>query len=220
MSDPDGVDTITTTEWCWERSPLPTFSLADAHRITCASTPTTMATYTPVDDDLGHHLRATVTYTDSQGTLKREAVAAVTTETVSARPQSPPPRPPSGPPGGPPSGGGPPGGGGPACAEDLHGNSAAQATDIALATETAGAICPAADVDYFTVTAPGQGLVFVDTTGSVNLRGTLWQHDEVLASGPTRAVGRTTGSVPASRPVPSSWPCKAKGERRGSTTWS
>ena len=43
----------------------------------------------------------------------------------------PPPRPPSG------------GGGGPACTEDLHGNTAAQATGIALATETAGAICPA-----------------------------------------------------------------------------
>ena len=184
VSDPDGVDTA-TTEWCWERSLLPTFLLADTHRITCALTPTTMATYTPVDDDLGHHLRATVTYTDSKGTPKREAVAAVTTETVSAQPQSPPPRPPGGPPGGPPSGGGPPGGGGPACAEDLHGNSAAQATDIALATETTGAICPAADVDYFTVTAPGRGLVFVDTTGGVQTRGIIWQNDEVLASGST-----------------------------------
>ena len=77
------------------------------------------------------------------------------------------------------------GGGGPDCAEDVHGNSAAQATTITLDTETAGAICPAADVDYFTVTVPGRGLVFVDTTGGVPIRGTLWQDGVVLASGPT-----------------------------------
>ena len=95
-------------------------------------------------------------------------------------------QPPGGPPGGgPPSGGG---GGGPACTEDLHGNTAAQATGIALATETAGAICPAADVDYFTLTVPGRGLVFVDTTG-VPTQGRIWQNDVVLASGPT---GRQT----------------------------
>ena len=56
---------------------------------------------------------------------------------------------------------------------------------MALSAVTVGAICPAEDVDYFTVTAPGRGLVFVDTTGGVNIRGTLWQHDEVEASGPT-----------------------------------
>ena len=102
-------------------------------------------------------------------------------------------QPPGGPPGGgPPSGGG---GGGPACTEDLHGNTAAQATGIALATETAGAICPAGDVDYFALTAPGRGLVFVDTPGSVNLRGTLWQNEEVLATGPTgRGQGARLGA--------------------------
>ena len=96
----------------------------------------------------------------------------------------PPPRPPNG--GGPP-GGGPPSGGdrGPACAADRHGNTAAQATALTFSAATAGAICPAADVDYFTVTAPDRGLVFVETTGSVNLRGTLWQNGEVLESGPT-----------------------------------
>ena len=61
-----------------------------------------------------------------------------------------------------------------------------QATAIPLATATAGAICPAADVDYLTVTAPRQGLVFVDTTGGASLRGTLWQDGQILASGPTR----------------------------------
>ena len=91
-------------------------------------------------------------------------------------------RPPSG------SGGG---GGGPACTEDdVHGNSAAQATAIALSTETAGAICPAIDVDYVTVTAPGRGLLFVDTLGSVNTRGTIWQNGVAVASGPTGSSGQ------------------------------
>ena len=82
-------------------------------------------------------------------------------------------------------GGGGGSGGGPACEEDLHGNSAAQATGMALATETVGAICPAADVDYFTVPAPGRGLLFVDTTGQVQTHGSLWQAGATLAAGPT-----------------------------------
>ena len=96
----------------------------------------------------------------------------------------PPPRPPNG--GGPP-GGGPPSGGdrGPACAADRHGNTAASATALTFSAATAGAICPAADVDYFTVTAPDRGLLFVETTGSVNLSGTLWQGGDALAAGPT-----------------------------------
>ena len=184
VSDPDGVDTV-TTEWCWERSLLPIFSPADTTDADCTSA--TTATYTPVEDDLGHYLRATVTYTDSQGTFKREAV---TTNTVLARGGS----------GGGGSGGGGSGGGGggsggggsgPACAEDLHGNSAAQSTDIALSAVTAGAICPAADVDYFTVTAPGQGLVFVDTPRGISTHGTIWQNGTLLASGLTGGSGRS-----------------------------
>ena len=124
------------------------------------------------------YIRATARYTDGQGTAKPEPVVGDTTGTVSDRPPPPPP-----PPG---RGGGGGGGGGPACTQDdLHGNTAAQSTDIALSAVTAGAICPAADVDYFTVTAPGQGLVFVDTTGGVQTRGTIWQNDVVLASGST-----------------------------------
>ena len=87
-------------------------------------------------------------------------------------------------------GGGGGGGGGSACTDDLHGNSAAQASAIALATVTPGAICPVADVDYVTVTAPGRGLLFVDTTGSGQLRGTLWQDGTVLASGATDGSGQ------------------------------
>ena len=191
VSDPDGVDTV-TTGWCWERSLLPIFSPADTTDADC--TLATTATYTPVEDDLGHYLRATVTYTDSQGTFKREAV---TTNTVLARGGSG-----GGGSGGGGSGGGGSGGGGggsggggggsgPACAEDLHGNSAAQSTDIALSAVTAGAICPAADVDYFTVTAPGQGLVFVDTPRGISTHGTIWQNGTLLASGLTGGSGRS-----------------------------
>ena len=186
VSDPDGVDTA-TTEWCWERSLLPAFPPTDTDRIACAFTPTTTATYTPVADDLGYYLRATARYTDGRGTAKTEPAAGGTTGTVSARRRPPPPPPPP-PPGG--GGGGGGGGRGPACAEDLHGNSAAQSTDIALSAVAAGAICPAADVDYFTVTAPGQGLVFVDTTRGVPTRGTIWQDGTVLVSGPVSDSGQ------------------------------
>ena len=102
----------------------------------------------------------------------------------SSPPRPPGPGPGSGPGGGDSGGGG--GRGGPDCAEDLHGNAATQATDIVLDTVTAGALCPAVDVDYFTVTVPGRGLLFVDTSGGVPLRGTIWQNDVPLASGPTR----------------------------------
>ena len=99
---------------------------------------------------------------------------------------APPPPPPRSPGNGGGGGGGSGGGGGaPPCAEDLHGNTATQATAIEFGTETGGAICPAADVDYLTVTAPGSGLLFVDTFGRVPLRGTLWQDGIVRASGPT-----------------------------------
>ena len=180
----DDVDEV--TEWCWEWSSFPAFPPADTHRIACLSTNlTTTARYTPVDTDLGRYLRATARYTDGQETAKTEPAVGATTRTVSARRRPPPPPPP--PPG---RGGGGGGGGGPACAEDLHGNSAAQSTDIALSAVAAGAICPAADVDYFTVTAPGRGLVFVDTPRGITTRGTIWQDGTVLVSGPVSDSGQ------------------------------
>ena len=179
VDDPDGVDPAPTDPdtWCWERSLLPAFLSNETTDVDC--TPTTTGTYPPVADDERHYLRVTVTYTDDQGTRKGELrellVHADTSEPVDPAPSRP--RSSS-------SGGG--GGGGGACTQDdVHGNSAAQATAMALATETGGALCPAADVDYFTVTAPGQGLLFVDTFGGVELRGTLWQNDAVLAAGST-----------------------------------
>ena len=171
LSDPDQVDTV--TEWRWERSIYDDFPAGDTTVVRTSTTDNATDTYTPGADDIEHYLRATVSYTDGQGTSKTVSyeVVADTTRKVSR----------SG--GGGSSGGG--GGGGPACADDRHGNSPAQATDLALSVETTGAICPAADVDYFTVTAPGQGLLFVDTSGGGQLRGTIWQHDVVLATGPT-----------------------------------
>ena len=83
----------------------------------------------------------------------------------------------------------------------MHANTAAQATDSALSAVTAGAICPAADVDYFTVTAPGQGLVFVDTTGGVQTRGTIWQNDVALASGSTGQQNERLGARVQAGPV-------------------
>ena len=88
VRDPDGVGTV--AEWCWERSLLPAFPLAETHRIICTATnPTTTAAYTPVAADLGHYLRVTATYSDGQGTFKRVPVAAVTDASVLARPASP-----------------------------------------------------------------------------------------------------------------------------------
>ena len=105
---------------------------------------------------------------------------ATTVVTIAAPSRRPPVSPP-----GPRGGGG--GGGAPACTQDdVHGNSAARATDIVLSSPTPGAICPAVDVDYFTLTAPGRGLLFVDTTGRVDTRGTIWQDGAALAAGPTR----------------------------------
>ena len=173
LSDPDQVDTV--TEWRWERSIYDDFPAGGTAVVRTSTTDNATDTYTPGATDIEHYLRATVSYTDEQGTSKTVSYPSMadTTRKVSRSDISS-------------SGGGGGGsGGGPACADDLHGDSPAQATDLALSVETAGAICPAADVDYFSVTAPGQGLLFVDTPGGGQLRGTIWQHDAVLATGPT-----------------------------------
>ena len=169
LTDPDGLGSSAT--WKWERSRDQ--SVWTLIRETSTGEPAN--SYTPVATDINEYLRVTVQYTDGHETPDKEAGSV--SQRVSAR--RPPPPPPPGPgPGG--------GGGGPACTEDdVHGNTAATATDIALSAVTAGAICPAADVDYFTVTAPGRGLLFVDTPRGVPTRGTIWQDGVVLASGPT-----------------------------------
>ena len=65
----DGVEEV--TQWCWARSPFRDFPSSLDTTETCLSTNlTTTATYTPVDTDLGHYLRATALYTDKQETAK------------------------------------------------------------------------------------------------------------------------------------------------------
>ena len=82
-------------------------------------------------------------------------------------------------------GGGGSGGGRP---RDLHGNTPAQATPLAFSPATprratrAGQISPAGDRDYFTVEVPRAGLLIVETTGRTDTAGTVWQHDEELAT--------------------------------------
>ena len=90
---------------------------------------------------------------------------------------SPPPPPQNG------TGGSSGGGGG---VRDQHGNTSAQATRVRLgsrppwAATTTGQLNPASDIDYFTLTLPHAGVVVVETTGSTDTRGTLWQDGEEL----------------------------------------
>ena len=168
LTDPDG--TVSGITWAWTSS-------AD-HTSWTPIPGADSAVYTPQVTDLGHYLRVTASYIDDVFGAGRSA-PAVLTDIVQVAPVR---RPPGGGGGG---GGGGNGGGGPACTQDdVHGNTAAQATVIALDTLTAGAICPAADVDYFTATIPERGLVFVETTGTGPLRGTILQDGVVWASGP------------------------------------
>ena len=80
------------------------------------------------------------------------------------------------------------GGGGGGGSRDQHGNTPAQATTLAFSPASprrataAGQISPAGDIDYFTVTLPRAGLLVVETTGRTDTAGTVWQHDEELAS--------------------------------------
>ncbi len=61
LSDPDGG--VADVSWSWERSDdQTTWTVIDG---------ASDSTYTPVRDDVGHHLRATASYTDAQGPDKQ-----------------------------------------------------------------------------------------------------------------------------------------------------
>ncbi len=85
-------------------------------------------------------------------------------------------------------GGGNRGGGGGGGSRDLHGNTPARATAMAFRPASPrratanGQISPASDRDYFTLTLPRAGLLIVETTGPTDTAGTVWQHDEELAT--------------------------------------
>ena len=73
VSDPDG--TVSSPSWRWARGDTATGSFSDISGATSAS-------YTPVGADVGKYLRATVTYTDPQGSGK--TANAVSNSTVAA----------------------------------------------------------------------------------------------------------------------------------------
>ena len=108
--------------------------------------------------------------------------------TVTARRPPPPPPPPLGPGGG--------GGGGGEDSRDLHGDTPAQATRVRLdntapwASSTVGQINTADDIDYFQFSLPQAGVLVVETTGSTDTVGTIWQAGAVVASGESGGVRR------------------------------
>ena len=57
---------------------------------------------------------------------------------------------------------------------DDHGGSASSATRVALPSETAGAIDPGGDTDWFRFEVPASGEVTAETTGSLDTVGTLY----------------------------------------------
>ncbi len=170
VTDPDAP--VSGLTWRWERSEDGTTweVLAEA----------TTATYTPSADDLGYSLRATASYTDADGTAKE--VTSEQTEQV-GRPST----------GGGPGGGGDRGSGGDGGGSrprDDHGNSARQATQIQPGGRTAGELNTTRDVDYFTFTAPHAGVVVVETSGSTDTRGAVWQDGVEVASVASGGAGR------------------------------
>ena len=182
--------------------------------VTTHWTPPPEVTYTIYRDD-GPGIEPLVTalvalgYTDTAvtvGATYTYQVAAVVTGGEAARSAlttvsvgtSPPPPPPPG-----------PGGGGGGDSRDLHGDTPAQATRVRLdstapwASSTAGQINTADDVDYFAFTLPQAGVLVVETTGSTDTVGTVWQAGEELTSaesGGERRNFRLSTRV-AARPV-------------------
>ena len=102
-----------------------------------------------------------------------------------------------------PPGGGGGGGGG---SRDRHGNTPARATQVQLGesapwtASTTGQINTSRDIDYFRLTVPHAGVLVVETTGSTDTVGTVWQDDEELDtadSGGTRRNFRLSVRVEA-----------------------
>ena len=77
------------------------------------------------------------------------------------------------------------GGGSRSRPRDDHGNTAAWASRVRLnartgSATTSGQLQTAGDVDYFRLTVPDAGILFVETTGSTDTIGTIWQDGRVL----------------------------------------
>ncbi len=84
------------------------------------------------------------------------------------------------------SSGGGGGGSGGSGSVDQHGDTPEQATVVTpspsapWASSTPGQIEPATDVDYFTLDVPHAGILVVETSGTTDTVGTVWQHGEEL----------------------------------------
>ena len=80
------------------------------------------------------------------------------------------------------------GGGGTDTATDQHGNTPATATAVSVedrqtarrGTRTTGQINSNTDVDYFQLSVPQAGWLVLETTGSTNTQGTLWEAEALL----------------------------------------
>ncbi len=81
-------------------------------------------------------------------------------------------------------------GGGGGRPRDDHGNSASRATRIPLTARMVGQIGTRSDVDYFTLTVPHAGILVVETTGSTDTRGTVWQDGARLATADSGGTGQ------------------------------
>ena len=167
VSDRDEVGTVSA--WRWEQSLDADFPVDETTEITQPSTTNSASdTYTPVADDLGHYLRATVFYTDGARTPNKTA-AGVTAAPVAVRRSPPPP---------------PPGRGGGEAGRDDHADTAVQATQVSLDTSrtavTSGQLNTATDVDYFTLAVPHAGVLVIETSGPTDTVGTVWQAEEEL----------------------------------------
>ncbi len=94
-------------------------------------------------------------------------------------------------------------GGGGSQVQDRHGDTPGQATHIPLsarapwASSTAGQLNSPSDVDYFTLTVPHDGVLVVETTGTTDTVGTVWQAGVELGQAASGGAGQNFGlSVP------------------------
>ena len=143
-----------------------------------AITGATSSTYTLASADQGKKVKVRVSFQDDAGFAEaRTSVAFPSSGTIQA---SPPPGNTGGGSGG--SGGGSSGG----SSRDDHGNSAGQATVVRPASyapwgsSTVGQLNSPSDVDYFTLDVPQAGILVVETSGTTDTVGTVWQHGEEL----------------------------------------
>ena len=106
---------------------------------------------------------------------------------VTATPRAPRPPPPPPP---------PPGTGRSGSSRDRHANTPARATPISLGTDApwttsiTGRINTTRDSDYFRLSVPHDGVLVVETTGSTDTVGTVWQDGQELTMADSGGAGR------------------------------